>query len=435
MLSPADADLARRDPALPGLATLLDAESLLGELHAALPHLDLGEGRLTYLRYKPGTNCLAGYEIDVAGRPLAIYAKTYRTEARAKLRRALEEPGVEGPLGPGLVALEAPVTIVWAFPNDAKLPAMAHLANGRSRESLIWRLLPEHAALGRSTLTALRYKPERRYVARITSGGGREAVLKFHSSLRYGAALLGARGFVSRGALRVASLLGDSYRDRVLAHEWLPGRPLVLAMNDPDWVPELVQTVGAALATLHAQRPTELPSRAPDAEGRSLFAVTEAVGQVCPGLRAEMLDLAGRLAPALARAPEVQAPVHGDFYAKQVLIDDEVAGFLDFDQAGYGDPAADLGLFIAHLERDVLRNALSRRRAEAVRGALLDGYRAQTGALPDRIELHAAAGLLRLAPDPFRDREPDWPGRTAHIVQRAETLLEGSIRWSEELVP
>ncbi len=42
MISSADLDIVRRDPGLPGLATLLDPDPFVAALRASLPEVDLG---------------------------------------------------------------------------------------------------------------------------------------------------------------------------------------------------------------------------------------------------------------------------------------------------------------------------------------------------------------------------------------------------------
>ena len=63
MLSSADAELAARDPEVPGLATLLDPEALTDRLHRSLGRADFEVGPVQYVKYQPGKNCLAGYEL------------------------------------------------------------------------------------------------------------------------------------------------------------------------------------------------------------------------------------------------------------------------------------------------------------------------------------------------------------------------------------
>jgi hypothetical protein len=100
---------------------------------------------------------------------------------------------------------------------------------------------------------------------------------------------------------------------------------------------------------------------------------------------------------------------------------------LDFDEAVRGDPALDLGTFMAHLHRDALRGAVPTGRLEAIRSVLLAGYRsAGAPPAPGRVHLYTAVALLRLAPDPFRAREAGWPERTEALLDRAEEELRAS---------
>jgi len=50
MLSPPEADLVRRDGALPGLATVLDPEALIAALASALPTADVRAASIRYVR-------------------------------------------------------------------------------------------------------------------------------------------------------------------------------------------------------------------------------------------------------------------------------------------------------------------------------------------------------------------------------------------------
>jgi len=103
--------------------------------------------------------------------------------------------------------------------------------------------------------------------------------------------------------------------------------------------------------------------------------------------------------------------------------------FLDLDRAVCSDSAADLGLFIAHLERDALRGNISTSQVESLGNSLLEGYGFGVGLdIPSRIELYTAAGLLQLAPDPFRHREPNWPERTEATLDRVEGILNSVLK-------
>lgn len=428
MLLPFDADLVRRDPAIPGLATILDADAFVFALRSSLPALDLGSARSTYVRYKPGTNCLIAYQLEVAGVVEPVYAKAFAPGAAGKLRKAREQPGAAGTLGSGRIVLEDCAVLVSTFPNDGKIRSLACMADARSRRGLFRELVPERPDLWEGAAQSLRYKPERRYVARLLNGKEPRAVIKVYTENSYRTAQHNAVAFASAGPLRLARLLGSSDHYSSLAFEWLPGSLLSDIISHPG-VEKLAAgtNVGAALAELHAQDPGGLTHLSRGTEAAALISVAEGIIFLCPRLAKRVGDLARRVASRLMSEPFADAAIHGDLYAEQILLADDRVGMLDLDEAVRGDPAADLGNFIAHLECDVLRGKISPAWVGPLTGALLDGYRACTGRpVPSRVRLYTAAGLLRLAHHPFRQREPDWPARTEAITDRAEVILSGT---------
>jgi Phosphotransferase enzyme family len=422
VLSPHDADLVRRDPALPGLAILLDPEAFVAALRQSLPEANLGTAHITYVRYKPGMNCLVGCQLEVAGAVVEVYAKAHGPDAAVKLRNAHKRPGLPGPLGPGRVVLEDDAIVVCTFPDDRKVKALPCLVDAEARKRLFHQLLPDRPDLWEGAVQRLAYKPERRYVAQILAA--HQAVVKVYTKSGYQVVQRKAGALGSHQSLRIAPQLGCSDHHGILVFEWLPGRLLSEAIAASELSLEAVTAVGAALTELHAQTGDRLTQLTREAEAATLLEVAGGLGLVCPPLARQANDLAQPLAAELAQAPLMHRPIHGDFYAKQVLLADAAVAILDLDAAVHGDPAADLGNFIAHLHRDALRGNVAPNLVEPVRDALLEGYRLATGCrLPDRIALYTAVGLLRLAHDPFRHREPHWPERTEALLRRAETIL------------
>ncbi|RME48194.1 MAG: hypothetical protein D6791_03945, partial [Chloroflexi bacterium] len=177
MLLPPDAELARRDAAIPGLGLLLDPEAFTDALRVALPHAGVESARARYVRYKPGTNCLVAYQLEVTGTWTDVYAKAYRAGTRGKLRKARARFTGCSALGSGGIVLDDAVTVVFAFPNDYKLDTLASLVDQDSQRRLFAGLLPQHPDLWEAALRGLRYKPERRYVARMVAKTGESALV------------------------------------------------------------------------------------------------------------------------------------------------------------------------------------------------------------------------------------------------------------------
>ena len=414
MLAACNADLVRRDPALPGLATLLDPEALAAALHRALPGPGPASARITYLKYRPGRKCLAGCRLAFPGTTLEASATAY-PPGSSKFLAVCEQAHV---------VLHTDAVVVSFFPSDGRLNALPFLADGDSRHRLLVELLPDRPDLWQAELQPLVYRPRRRYVAKLLSGGAPRAVLKVYAESGYPAARASAAAFAPRGPLRLAPLLGASDRHRIVASGWLTGRSLYEALGEATFDLRDMTTVGAAVAELHAQDPPGLRQGTRKAEATSLLKVADRLGFVCPHLARRVQDFARQLADCLAQGPPLVCPIHGDLSPKQVLIDRGAVAVIDFDEATRGDPLADLGNFIAKLERAALRGEISPGRAEAMADAFLEGYRV---ALPlHRLRLYTAAGLLRLAPHAFLRLEPDWPERIEMILARGETILEAS---------
>ena len=420
MLAPADAALAARDAAVPGLRTVLDPPALLGRLAEALPDATLGEGRAEYVRYKPATSCTVGYRFVVEGRDVDAYAKAVAGEGAPKLDKALEQAPPAGPAA--LRAVEVGDGVVVAFfPNDPRLPGVGRLGDPKRRRRLLAAVLPEHEALWEAPLQRLRYKPERRYVARVGPVDGTAAVIKCYADTAFASARRGMRG-AAEASPHVAPLLGASRQRAVLAFPWLPGRPLdeLLASADADaGGPDLLAVlddVGRALLAVHRGSTRNLAVRGPVAEAQRLDATVRSLAAILPAAEQRAALLAADLTAAVLTTEDPTAAVHGDFSADQVLVGPDTLHLIDFDQTAAADPAADFGRFAAALDADVLDGRLSAAHAAAAIGALCDGYRAAGGTLDDdRLRLHRVMALVHVAPEPFRHRRASWP---AHCEER-----------------
>ena len=428
MLLESDAAIVRCDPALPGLATLLDPVAFGDALRRMAPSAILESLTPFYSKYKPGTNCLIGYRLTVNGEPLDIYAKTYpQASAAGELTKARERPGIIGPLGPGRLALDEIATVVSVCPNDDKVKALSLLANDESRAQVLRELFPQDPKLWQVTLHHLKYTPERRAVLRLDSGGEPQAVLKLYTVRGYETARRASQRFTSRGALQLAPDIGHSDRHQILAFGWLQGRLLSDAMSNPSFAAGELVPVGAALAELHAQDADGLPLQTSADVTAALLAVADTLGVLVPMIAPRAHALAQELVTRMADIPQSDRPLHGGFHARQVLLADDTAAIIDFDHARQGDPAEDLGKFIAHLECNVIHGQLTVEQLGTLKESLLKGYVGASGRpIAAHLDVHVAALLLWLAVKFFRHRKPDWPQRIEAAVARAEALLAGA---------
>ena len=432
LLSRADADLVSRESAIPGFATVLDADALVTALRARYPGIGLQQAEPFYVHYKPGRRCMVAFWLTTKDSDVRLlaYADAYGIDAAVKLQKARElAQDHASPLGPGVMILEACGVALYLFPLDRKLRGLWRLTQPRSQRKLWHKLFREQLENADCTLKYLRYKPERRYVGRLDTADGPRAVIKLYNDYGYRAAKRAAYAFSSRGMLHILPI--QDYVDRygVLAFNWHPGCPLQdLLRAEVDGVKagkEAQALTGAALAELHDQTSGIDEYRNRNVEVRRLEAQVETIGKLCPHLHHVAEQLARSMMAWLDNTPQVTVALHGDFNAQQVLIDNEPrATIIDLDWAVLGNPAADLGGFIGHLERDVLRGTLQSSQVGRITHALIEGYGSVRPVPPASIiQLYAAIGLFYQAAEPFRYREPDWPARIEVLLARTGEIL------------
>lgn len=420
----AHADLARRDRALPGLALLFDlprlAEAIERHSRAALTSIEA-----TYLRYKRGTNCLVGYRVSGSMGVSCVYAKAYRRSAQAKLNKASRRDDVVTWLGAGPLLLGNAAVTIWAHPADARLRMLRHL-DGDAAGALLRRAprsLREHPVAFRP----LSYKPERRFVAEVrrTDKRSRGVVLKMYTPGGYDEAVARTAGVASGQVLRVPAQLRRDARRQVLFLEWLEGRLAADLVGSGEPLSGQIALAGEAVAELHAQplHPALRRSRSYDLAGA--LSVLDDVEYTLPSLAAPLARLRESLCRASASAIARLVPVHGDLHFRQILLSPQGVGFVDFDRSGAGPAAGDLACAAAHLERDVCAGIITRERADAVMADLLIGYqRLRRVPLSSALDVHTAAALASLLPEPFRHFQRDAVDLTARMLDRALALLE-----------
>jgi hypothetical protein len=425
VLSDAEASLVERDRVIPGLATLLDPDAFVDALHRRIPAAGFRGARITYIRYKPRTNCLVGFRLELAHTTVAATAKAYQRTPALYHRLSQHVTPPLAAWNAGRLFLDDCGVLLSVFPHDRKITSLPRLPRADARSRMIRRVVGRHRApLHEGALEELAYKPERRYVAKLSVSREPRAVLKFYTERNYQTAWNSSAAFESRGMLRVAPRIGNSDRYGVLAFEWLPGRLLRDAMLEPNADFGMLRAVGAAAVELHAQNASGLGYRGRKAEAAALVCEAERLGFLCPHLSKRARDLAERLADRLVHEAATSCPIHGDFHAGQVLLEGGNIGLVDLDRAIRASPMGDLGLFIAHLDREVLRRNLQRGQADRLTASLLEGYFHPRPTELARVNLYRAAALLQLAPECFRHHEPDWPERIEAMLQKAGEIAE-----------
>jgi aminoglycoside phosphotransferase (APT) family kinase protein len=422
MLSAHDAEVVRADPELPGLAVLLDPEAFVDVLIDVYPEMGSRDATITYLRYKPRTSCLCAYRISTAAGTVDVYAKAFRSGPHQKLRH-----WITGPASPAPVRQHRRASLRWGlgisrFPDDRRLEALTDLHDARRRARILASALADHQAWPGAELATLRYKPERRYVARLSDGQRPVAALKL-----YGDGFLHARArarlFRSVESLTIVPCVAESARHGILMFEWVPGSSLQELLQQGSGI-DAAETAGLALAELHGQDVGEILAEPAGASGRAVRAAAGSIAATCPRLALRARALADTVSSALDESAHSLVPSHGDFYAEQVIPTAGGAAILDLDRACLAHPAADLGTFAGHLTRAALRRGSPPAHLEAAVDALLEGYaRRRPVPASAQVSAYTAAALLRLATEPFRRHEEDWMPLTEALLVRVDHAI------------
>ena len=425
MENPVVTNLIRR-ASICGLAVVLDEGVFLETLKRIAPQADLRGAEITYVSLRIPSFCRIGYRVDVGGAPLELDVRAGRHEDIAEWRVSEFRDAIPGPLGKGRFLLEESAILINVFPNDAKLREIQHLTDDEERAQVLRDLFPRQSDYWEGEFRPLRYRAERRFVGELRGANGAHAVVKACTHRAYMRSKRNAMAFRPEGPLRIPQLIGASDNRRLLAHEWLPGRPLFDICMDPEPAVQPIQVAGRALATMHAQRPEGLSYWTRQSELAHLRAVAEEIGFVCPSLAQRAEAVALRFEEKLPEVAPDPVAIHGDISARHLLVDEHTTGIIDLDWACYGDAADDLGYLVANVERSAVSGKTPKERVDRFREAIIEGYgRTGDGDLRKRIDLYTGIGLFQQTRFPFRSWRPNWPRSTEALLARTETYAKG----------
>lgn len=316
-------------------------------------------------------------------------------------------PADGGSDGPRAVARDGRLVRLHERGEDPRLPALAELAARPGARLLVHRL-------------------GRRGVARLPDGTYAKAV---RPARLPGLAAAASRAAALRGDFDVAQPVEVDERRGVLRCSALRGTALHDRLEDR----AAAAAAGAAVRSLHSCTPP--PGLAAHDATAEAAVVDEWVARLSGALRivrgtgtdpsaaGVVARRAGALAPrvrdALQAGAQRPAPVavHRDLHDKQILVDGDRVGLLDFDTLALGEPALDLANLLAHIELRALQGRCAPAASRAARDSVLTAYRPDES-LRERIAPYAAAAFLRLAcVYAFR---PVRPGLLKALLERVQ---------------
>lgn len=396
-----------------------------------LPALDyrreVASAAIETMTYTPGRDCVVLYSLRFTDRQslplsaLATFAKDGETLEDAYVRH-YETAGTmsEGAFGRAVLLPEYPCLVEF-FPGDWRLPSLARAAEG----GLIAPFLTGPSAGAGSTphvdVMVLRYRPHLQclflYGAKASRGTSRSEVIGKIYKEAFGAAQVAERQEIVRrqaaaSGLVVPEPLAVLPALNLLLMERVSGRRMkdVLERSRSDGREQfLPRRAAAALAILHDLQPPFHEERSLTSELERIRTRVDRLQLVVPLLARRMNALLDRIVSAARETGSgPRSLVHGDFKPSQLLMDKTRVAVVDFDRVCLGDPALDVGNFMAQFRKEA--RLTGRDALRELARPFFDEYRrhAPADGLAERARLYEALALVRMADRRFRLDPPSY---------------------------
>jgi aminoglycoside phosphotransferase (APT) family kinase protein len=287
--------------------------------------------------------------------------------------------------------------------------------------------------LGSCRVTSVRYRPGQRHVLRYDERGAHRSI--FAKLYARGKAAEVFRIVTQAGEWLAQSMPGASVvcpvahviEDDAVFYDGLLGTALSDLIGQP-WrkLTTYLERAGDMLCTLH-QLPKAMagPLETHDfaAELSEVARTGAYIGVLLPSVgRAveSILERAGRVHGRLGQEPPTFT--HGDFKSEHVWVSAGGLTLMDFDSSRFGDPALDVGKFLAYLQlSQINRPQPDLQVAEA-------GFLAAYGrGVPEerllRAQLYKTVELLKITARRVSVTDADWASRIEKLIACAEHLM------------
>ncbi len=224
----------------------------------------------------------------------------------------------------------------------------------------------------------------------------------------------------STDGVSVAEPLGTLEPFRMTLQLRVPGINLETLLR-PEAVPLMMRVAEAAHKLHRSTAPLQRSHTAYD-ELEILQRQLSAVLSAQPGYAARLERVLAACKVLLESLPDVHpVTLHRDFYPEQLLLDGERLYLLDLDLCAYGDPALDIGNFVAHLREYALRVLGNAAALSTLESTLTEHYCTLAGVSPQRINTYATLSLTRHIA--ISQRLPERRQLTGALLELSEARL------------
>ena len=434
-------NISNEEKNISGLKIILNKHLLTQYLKDYLETITTKNLQMTYIRYKPGMNWLVNYEFNNQEHKINIYAKAHGTDKEIKIQKSIKRKNAVMYDIPGRIHFKDEGVVFCVFPNDNKLKYLRLLENKESRKELLNNIFPDNYERWDSYIKFLRYKPERRFVGILSKNSVNFALLRFYTKYDFYKSIKIARLLQSRN-LNIPKLLGYSEKFQVLSVGWINGKPLSdILMKDVSLGVKNIYDTGIELSKFHSCNIIDEDITTDsfsfrdynnDDNQNTFVSLVDQMKLICPKNMSTILEISNFLIKkfsvlsSMSLKEKKNVIIHGDFYAKQVIIDDhhKKISFIDLDEVCIGNPLIDVGNFIAHLYYMVITKRLTKENLKLFINQFICGYKnGIKDNIFDNLTLYVITGLFHLLPHSFRHCEINWIEQTDQITSLMDTMM------------
>ncbi len=387
------------------------------------------------LTYRPGRQCFALCELECGSSTadtiqlVISFAKDQRLEQAFRkryLRRSRRRMQA--------VYLSDINCLFERFPFDWQLPAVAHLLD-RSRLPRLMAaagLDPSNSEAVDGVAEVVTYRPHEASVVTFpgvfsTEGRGLIAkVVREKGKMRaFHRASVALRSAISEPTVWAPETFLPRGQSRMLLMQRATGRSVYehVVQSSSDEASAAVRLAATALLAIHAT-PRELAPKSRwgirDELDHTLNRTARAQ-LAAPELAEEAVAVLEEVGPLIPDAKEQSVFLHGDYKGSQLLVDDGRIAVIDLDSVGRGDPAVDVGNFLADLHRAAVfgESDHPREYGRVFLATYLAG--SERPGIEGRADLFRIIALVRMAIHSFRQQAHTYTDSSSF---RSQLLLD-----------
>jgi phosphotransferase family enzyme len=411
----------------------------------------LGPCRLRRVRFKPGHKLTALYDVTLQGhssRPVAVEWRGHRSAGWRKVQRQIDE----------IEAVVAKRSLLQPFralaaesrewnlriqiaPLDTEFPQLARVFDPRYLSEKPWEIsegtskAPAEFAYRPAKVEFVRFQPHIRHVLCFEQASPERNAAVFaklslpNDSAQAFRVSTEFHEWLAQQHARVTCVrpLAFDAVDSVVLYPQVPGFPLSeLLRRQPQDLVARLGSLGKAISALH-----RTPRGITDGlELRHFIAEIEEIAQASDFVKALLPDEGAAIETLLENAREAiprlphEAPtfVHCDLKLEHFLITETGVTLIDFDTCRRGDPALDVGTFLADLR--LWYFICARPGVEAAQHEFLEGYSPSAPAARlMRARLYEAIGLIKMAVRRLPLLDGHWTTWMQSLVRDATLIM------------